>query len=101
VGDAQDSYAYDGKRLRKWNVKSAPYGQAWTTGGAGGEAKALASFEADKTYFLHVPSERQLDFDKACSMRCKMQAEAHARVVVAACKCVFTACANQGCQPRL
>jgi hypothetical protein len=32
VGDAPDSYAYDGKRLRKWNVKSGVYGQAWTTG---------------------------------------------------------------------
>lgn len=32
VGDAPDSYAYDGKRLRKWNVKCSPYGQAWTPG---------------------------------------------------------------------
>ncbi|KAG1678277.1 hypothetical protein FOA52_013898 [Chlamydomonas sp. UWO 241] len=32
VGDAPDSYAYDGKRVRKWNVKSAAYGEAWAAG---------------------------------------------------------------------
>lgn len=26
------SYAYDGKRRRKWNVSAAPYGEAWTAG---------------------------------------------------------------------
>jgi hypothetical protein len=35
VGDAPDSYAYDGKRLRKWSVKSHPYGQAWAPGTPG------------------------------------------------------------------
>ena len=25
VGDSSDSYAYDGKRIRKWNIRSAPY----------------------------------------------------------------------------
>lgn len=28
VGDAQDSYAYDGHRVRKWNVSCHPYGEA-------------------------------------------------------------------------
>jgi hypothetical protein len=28
VGDAQDSYAYDGHRVRKWNVSCHPYGRA-------------------------------------------------------------------------
>lgn len=32
VGDSPDSYAYDGKRIKKWNVSCANYGQAWTTG---------------------------------------------------------------------
>lgn len=32
VGDAPDSYAYDGKRVKKWNVRSQNYGEAWTTG---------------------------------------------------------------------
>ena len=27
VGDTQDSYAYDGNRIRKWNVKTLKYGE--------------------------------------------------------------------------
>lgn len=27
VGDTPDSYAYDGTRLRKWNVKTFKYGE--------------------------------------------------------------------------
>ncbi len=26
VGDAADSYAWDGKRVQRWNVNNAPYG---------------------------------------------------------------------------
>ncbi|KAJ7546266.1 hypothetical protein O6H91_08G032800 [Diphasiastrum complanatum] len=32
VGDASDSYAYDGRRVRKWNVSNDPYGQPWVPG---------------------------------------------------------------------
>ncbi|KAG0626698.1 hypothetical protein M758_2G144800 [Ceratodon purpureus] len=32
VGDAADSYAYDGKRVCKWSVSHASYGQAWVAG---------------------------------------------------------------------
>ncbi|KAH7859705.1 hypothetical protein Vadar_004574 [Vaccinium darrowii] len=32
VGDAEDSYAYDGKRERKWNKEAEPYGQPWVVG---------------------------------------------------------------------
>lgn len=32
VGDTPDSYAYDGNRLRKWNVKTQRYGESWLTG---------------------------------------------------------------------
>ncbi|KAJ8302173.1 hypothetical protein KUTeg_021160 [Tegillarca granosa] len=32
VGDTPDSYAYDGSRLRKWNVKTQKYGESWLTG---------------------------------------------------------------------
>ncbi|BBN14829.1 Kip1 ubiquitination-promoting complex protein 1 [Marchantia polymorpha subsp. ruderalis] len=32
VGDAKDSYAYDGKRIRKWNEHYWEYGQLWVTG---------------------------------------------------------------------
>ena len=30
VGDTQDSYAYDGNRIRKWNVKTLKYGEVNT-----------------------------------------------------------------------
>jgi Kip1 ubiquitination-promoting complex protein 1 len=32
VGDAPDSYAYDGQRVKKWNVACDPYGQPWVAG---------------------------------------------------------------------
>jgi hypothetical protein len=27
VGDTTDSYAYDGHRVRKWNLSASPYGE--------------------------------------------------------------------------
>ncbi|GAB4847671.1 hypothetical protein Ancab_026733 [Ancistrocladus abbreviatus] len=32
VGDAEDSYAFDGKRERKWNEEAEAYGQPWVVG---------------------------------------------------------------------
>ncbi|XP_049387197.1 E3 ubiquitin-protein ligase RKP isoform X1 [Solanum stenotomum] len=32
VGDADDSYAYDGKRVSKWNKEAQDYGQPWVVG---------------------------------------------------------------------
>ncbi|KAL3524719.1 hypothetical protein ACH5RR_013091 [Cinchona calisaya] len=32
VGDADDSYAYDGKRVCKWNKEAEAYGQSWVVG---------------------------------------------------------------------
>lgn len=32
VGDDIDSYAYDGKRVRKWSFDHYPYGQQWVAG---------------------------------------------------------------------
>ncbi|XP_055999540.1 E3 ubiquitin-protein ligase RNF123-like isoform X2 [Ostrea edulis] len=32
VGDTQDSYSYDGSRLRKWNIRTQKYGEAWLAG---------------------------------------------------------------------
>ncbi|KAM3961351.1 E3 ubiquitin-protein ligase RNF123 [Aphomia sociella] len=32
VGDTAHSYAYDGGRVRKWNVATSPYGHAWLPG---------------------------------------------------------------------
>ncbi|KNA19170.1 hypothetical protein SOVF_064060 [Spinacia oleracea] len=32
VGDAEDSYAFDGKRVKKWNEEDEAYGQSWVVG---------------------------------------------------------------------
>uniref|UniRef100_A0A2P2LBI5 RING-type E3 ubiquitin transferase n=1 Tax=Rhizophora mucronata TaxID=61149 RepID=A0A2P2LBI5_RHIMU len=32
VGDADDSYAFDGKRVSKWNKEAEKYGQSWVVG---------------------------------------------------------------------
>jgi len=32
VGDSPDSYAYDGKRIKKWSVQPQNYGAQWVTG---------------------------------------------------------------------
>ncbi|XP_040102863.1 E3 ubiquitin-protein ligase RNF123 isoform X2 [Oryx dammah] len=32
VGDTHNSYAYDGNRVRKWNVTTTNYGKAWASG---------------------------------------------------------------------
>jgi len=32
IGDSRDSFAFDGKRVRKWNVSSVHYGERWTAG---------------------------------------------------------------------
>lgn len=32
VGDTKDSYAYDGKRQKKWNIRPTSYGDKWTGG---------------------------------------------------------------------
>eukprot|EP01118_Nematostelium_gracile_P019082 TRINITY_DN8711_c0_g1_i1.p1 TRINITY_DN8711_c0_g1~~TRINITY_DN8711_c0_g1_i1.p1 ORF type:complete len:136 (-),score=23.89 TRINITY_DN8711_c0_g1_i1:46-453(-) len=32
VGDSKDSFAYDGKRMKKWSVHPQAYGQTWVPG---------------------------------------------------------------------
>ncbi|XP_046839611.1 E3 ubiquitin-protein ligase RNF123-like [Xenia sp. Carnegie-2017] len=32
VGDTSDSYAYDGHRVRKWNLSASAYGEEWMAG---------------------------------------------------------------------
>ena len=32
MGDSPDSYAYDGKRIKKWNVGANKYGEPWVPG---------------------------------------------------------------------
>ena len=45
VGDAPDSYAYDGKRVKKWHVRPQAYGDAWATGDMIGSCIDLDSGE--------------------------------------------------------
>ena len=32
VGDDDTSYAYDGKRMKKWNKDDLTYGESWSIG---------------------------------------------------------------------
>jgi Kip1 ubiquitination-promoting complex protein 1 len=32
VGDNETSYAYDGYRVKKWNLDNSPYGESWAAG---------------------------------------------------------------------
>lgn len=56
VGDSKDSYAFDGKRVRKWNVASMPYGEQWTAGDVIG---CCVAFEDDESPEPHEPGAGQ------------------------------------------
>jgi Kip1 ubiquitination-promoting complex protein 1 len=45
VGDTQYSYAYDGKRRRKWNMRANEYGERWAPGDVVGVCIDLDSCE--------------------------------------------------------
>ena len=32
IGDSRDSFAYDGKRMLKWNERRETYGEVWSAG---------------------------------------------------------------------
>lgn len=49
VGDADDSYAYDGKRVYKWNKEPEGYGQSWVVGDVIG---CCIDLECDEISFL-------------------------------------------------
>lgn len=48
VGDADDSYAFDGRRVNKWNKDAEPYGQSWVVGDVIG---CCIDLECDKISF--------------------------------------------------
>ncbi|GFR16698.1 e3 ubiquitin-protein ligase RNF123 [Trichonephila clavata] len=54
VGDTPHSYAYDGHRIRKWNVSTYKYGESWLTGDVIGCAidldKGLIGFYRNGNY---------------------------------------------------
>ncbi|XP_057749273.1 E3 ubiquitin-protein ligase RKP [Arachis stenosperma] len=49
VGDADDSYAYDGKRVSKWNKDAETYGQSWVVGDVIG---CCVDLECDEILFF-------------------------------------------------
>ena len=49
VGDAPDSYAWDGKRVQRWNVSPHPYGTPWASGDVVG---VCADMEAGTLSFV-------------------------------------------------
>ncbi|KAG7637012.1 E3 ubiquitin-protein ligase RKP [Arabidopsis thaliana] len=48
VGDADDSYAFDGRRVSKWNKEAEPYGQSWVAGDVIG---CCIDLNCDEIYF--------------------------------------------------
>lgn len=56
VGDTPDSYAYDGNRVRKWNVTTTNYGKVRAQGVFVGEGSAADAFHLCVTFvcFLSV-----------------------------------------------
>jgi Kip1 ubiquitination-promoting complex protein 1 len=53
VGDDDTSYAYDGYRVKKWNLDSHRYGEQWTAGDVIGTLidftkKEISFFRNDK-----------------------------------------------------
>lgn len=47
VGDSSDSYAFDGSRVRKWNLNTDPYGESWFPGDVIGTTIDLESGTID------------------------------------------------------
>lgn len=60
VGDADDSYAYDGKRLSKWNKEAERYGQLWVVGDVIG---CCIDFDRDEILFYRNGVSLGVAFD--------------------------------------
>ncbi|CAA6659544.1 unnamed protein product [Spirodela intermedia] len=64
VGDADDSYAFDGRRVRKWNREARAYGQPWSSPSTGtgslsewpSTASAVAAVAAPASSATTLPS---------------------------------------------
>jgi Kip1 ubiquitination-promoting complex protein 1 len=53
VGDNETSYAYDGYRVKKWNLENSSYGEAWAPGDVIGsmidfDAREITFYRNDK-----------------------------------------------------
>ena len=56
VGDAPDSYAYDGKRMKRWSVRARTYGRPWAAGDVIGCCIDLSPGEPQHAHHPHEPA---------------------------------------------
>eukprot|EP01018_Ginkgo_biloba_P039209 Gb_19146 [translate_table: standard] len=69
VGDAEDSYAYDGRRIKKWNKDSQPYGQLWVVGDVIG---CCIDLDADEISFYRNGICLGVAFETVRKMECEL-----------------------------
>ena len=62
VGDSADSFAYDGKRVKKWNEQSSRYGEEWTAGDVIG---CCIDYDADEVKFFRNGKDLGVAFEGA------------------------------------
>ncbi|XP_018676963.2 E3 ubiquitin-protein ligase RKP isoform X2 [Musa acuminata AAA Group] len=65
VGDSEDSYAFDGKRVSKWNKDPMPYGQSWVVGDVIG---CCIDLDSDVVSFLRNGVSLGVAFDRIQKM---------------------------------
>ncbi|KAL5198175.1 hypothetical protein ABZP36_001687 [Zizania latifolia] len=65
VGDADDSYAFDGRRVTKWNNEPKPYGQLWAVGDVIG---CCISLDAGEISFYRNGNFLGVAFDGICKV---------------------------------
>eukprot|EP00339_Tiarina_fusa_P006459 CAMPEP_0117025884 /NCGR_PEP_ID=MMETSP0472-20121206/19078_1 /TAXON_ID=693140 ORGANISM="Tiarina fusus, Strain LIS" /NCGR_SAMPLE_ID=MMETSP0472 /ASSEMBLY_ACC=CAM_ASM_000603 /LENGTH=258 /DNA_ID=CAMNT_0004732727 /DNA_START=8 /DNA_END=788 /DNA_ORIENTATION=+ len=64
VGDAEDSYAYDGKRQKKWSISPGTYGEDWAIGDVIG---CCLDLEGNKITFYRNGKSMGVAFDSVKS----------------------------------
>ncbi|XP_068642328.1 E3 ubiquitin-protein ligase RKP isoform X2 [Aristolochia californica] len=65
VGDAEDSYAFDGRRVSKWNIEAETYGQPWVIGDVIG---CCINLDTDEILFYRNGVSLGVAFDKVRKM---------------------------------
>ncbi|KAF8404516.1 hypothetical protein HHK36_009401 [Tetracentron sinense] len=65
VGDAEDSYAFDGRRVCKWNKEAKTYGQSWVVGDVIG---CCIDLDQDEILFYRNGVSLGVAFDGVCKM---------------------------------
>ncbi|CAK7355376.1 unnamed protein product [Dovyalis caffra] len=65
VGEADDSYAFDGKSFSKWNKDAEPYGQPWVVGDVIG---CCINLDHDEILFYRNGVSHGVAFRGICQM---------------------------------